>query len=179
MDIKLLVKVTSRAWSLKILSLLHEGVPGRQATLLTAAQASRTAFRLSLAHLIDLGLLERNPGHGHPLRPEYRLTPQGISAASMAHRIIKASEKSDGLSIVKKSWTVPVLALTARPQHFIDIKSSLPSITDRALSQSLTALQNQHWLSRDVDVTQRPLRPTYRAIEVGGIISKAVNIAPN
>lgn len=87
MDISLFVNITSRAWALPILSNLHTGVAGRQAPLLAATGASRTAFAQSMEHLISIGLLERNPGHGHPLRPEFRLTPSGIKAAAIAHKI--------------------------------------------------------------------------------------------
>ena len=59
MDIKLLVNLSSRAWSLNILALLHTGVPGRQAPLLAATSASRTSFASSLEHLVQLGLLEK------------------------------------------------------------------------------------------------------------------------
>lgn len=86
MDISQLVNITSRAWALPILSSLHTGVAGRQAPLLAATGASRTAFAQSMEHLISIGLLERNPGHGHPLRPEFRLTPPGIEAAAIAHK---------------------------------------------------------------------------------------------
>ncbi|MGB7270169.1 MAG: transcriptional regulator, partial [Albidovulum sp.] len=51
MDIVLFVNITSRAWALPILSNLHEGVAGRQAPLLAATGASRTAFSQSLDHL--------------------------------------------------------------------------------------------------------------------------------
>ena len=69
MDMEFLVKLTARAWSLSILARLDAGVPGRQAPLLAATGAGRTAFAQSLAHLHALGLLERNPGHGHlPLK---------------------------------------------------------------------------------------------------------------
>ena len=74
MDINLLVKITQRAWSMNILALMHEGTAGRQATLLAKTGAGRTAFAQSLHHLIELNLVQRNPGHGHPLRPEYILT---------------------------------------------------------------------------------------------------------
>lgn len=175
MDINTLVKITSRAWSLKILALMHKGVSGRQAPLLEAAQASRSAFGASLSHLIELKLLERNPGHGHPLRPEFRLTAKGAEFAEIAARITGAAPSSDESRLLKKSWTVPVLAVIETPRHFIEIKSELPSVTDRALSQSLTLLQQRDWLRRDVDVLSRPPRPIYQAANTGISISQAVN----
>ena len=176
MDINTLVKITSRAWSLKILALMHSGVPGRQAPLLSAANASRTAFVASLYHLVDLGLLERNPGHGHPLRPEFRLTPKGIEWARIAAEIIDAvPAPAEGL-ILRKSWSVPVLAVTRSPRHFIEIKSELQSVTDRALSQSLNLLHGQNWLEREVDITSRPPRPIYQATNIGSQISQAIGL---
>lgn len=176
MDINILVKVTSRAWALNILALLHAGVPGRQAPLLSASQASRTAFGASLAHLMDLNLLERNPGHGHPLRPEYRLTPKGAEIAKIAGRIVDAVPGSANAGIIRKSWTIPILAVTGRPQHFTDIKSKLFPVTDRALSQTLLQLHERDWLRRDVDSSKRPLRPTYTATNIGGRISEMINL---
>lgn len=175
MDINSLVKITSRAWSLKILALMHEGVPGRQAPLLAAAQASRTAFSASLNHLIELKLLERNPGHGHPLRPEFKLTPRGAEFAKIAESIVNAAPTSIDSGLLKKSWTVPVLAVIESPRHFIDIKAKLPTVTDRALSQSLNSLQQHDWLRRDVDVSKRPPRPIYQAVNTGIQISHVVN----
>ena len=96
MDIKLLVKISARAWSLDILAQMYRGVPGRQAALLSATQAGRTAFSKSLAHLVELGLVERNPGHGHPLRPEYRLTDRGKIAAAMADRVLQVPVPAGG-----------------------------------------------------------------------------------
>jgi len=176
MDINTLVKITSRAWSLKILALMHKGAPGRQAPLLSAAEACRTSFAASLKHLVELQLLERNPGYGHPLRPEFRLTVEGTQAAKVASEIIDAVPRPVETKILRKSWTVPILAVTESPRHFIEIKSDLSSITDRALSQSLHLLHERKWLHRDVDISKRPLRPVYRAINTGVNISKAVNL---
>ena len=139
MDIKTFVNITSRAWSLSILSSLHAGIAGRQASLLTATGASRTAFAQSMDHLIGLGLLERNPGHGHPLRPEFRLTPEGKKAAAMANRILSVSGE-DNLDLLRRSWTLPVLTSLHSPRRFNDIKRGLVTVTDRALSQSLKSM---------------------------------------
>ena len=174
MDIDVLVKVTSRAWSLNILALMHAGTPGRQAPLLAASGAGRTAFAQSLGHLIDLGLVERNPGHGHPLRPEYRLTPKGAEVAAVADRIAKAVPRPSERDLLRRAWTVPVLAVSQQPRCFSDIKNRLPAITDRALSQSLKLLQGRRWLERRVDPVIRPPRPLYQAANAGVLISRAV-----
>lgn len=176
MDIETLVKITSRAWSLKILALMHEGMPGRQAPLLSAAQASRTAFVASLLHLCDLELLERNPGHGHPLRPEYRLTANGILWGKIAAEIIDAASHPADNVILRKTWTVPVLAVTQSPRYFMEIKSELQSVTDRALSHSLSLLHEKNWLIRDVDISNRPPRPIYQATNIGIQISRTIGL---
>ena len=177
MDINILVKITSRAWALKILALLHQGLPGRQAPLLHAAQANRTAFAASLSHLVDLELLERNPGHGHPLRPEFRLTLQGAAIAKIAAEIVGVGSKPSEAAILRKSWTVPILAVTNTPLRFIEIKSELRSVTDRALSKSLGLLHEQKWLLRSVDESNWPPRPVYLAANRGNDISKAIALS--
>ncbi|MEO1249692.1 MAG: transcriptional regulator, partial [Pseudomonadota bacterium] len=118
MDIELLVKLTAKAWSLTILQSLKTGVPGRQAPLLAASGAGRTAFSQSLAHLIDLALLERNPGHGHPLRPEFRLTALGRQAAGLAAAIFDAAPTPADRALLRRRWTVPIMASLFGPRHF-------------------------------------------------------------
>ncbi len=176
MDITTLVKLTSRAWSLDILALLHSGTPGRQAALVSASGAGRTALVQSLGHLVDLRLLERNPGHGHPLRPEYRLTSKGTEAAVIAGKIKRAAPEPAGRNLLRRVWTVPVLVVSRTPRHFTQIKTDLNSITDRALSQSLKRLLEQRWLQRTVDTAIIPLRPLYKAADVGAQISRAAEI---
>ncbi len=174
MYIDTLVKITSRAWSLSILALMHGGTPGRQASLLAASGAGRTAFTQSLVHLIDLGLLERNPGHGHPLRPKYRLTQKGVEIARVAHRIKRVVSRPSERALLRRTWTLPVLAVSREPRYFTDIKNELVSITDRALSQSLKVLEAQNWMQRQIDNVTRPPRPLYQATNLGTQISLAV-----
>lgn len=177
MDIDALVKLTSRAWSLKVLALMHEGTPGRQAPLLAASGASRTAFAQSLRHLEGLGLLERNPGHGHPLRPEFRLTPAGQALAPIAHQIETAVRDETGAILLRKMWTVPLLAVANRPKVFSALKRELNPITDRALSKSLQDLNNQNWIERTVNVELHPPRPFYQVVNEGAEISHAIGLS--
>lgn len=170
MDIKSFVNITSRAWSLPILARLSDGTPGRQAPLLKATGATRTAFAQSLDHLIKLCLLERNPGHGHPLRPEFRLTQMGKEAASLALKIDKIVGDSDR-DLLRKAWTLPVLMVLKEPRYFGDIRRTLDPITDRALSQSLRTMEDRSWVQREVDDRARPPRPIYSSINLGQKIS--------
>lgn len=173
----MIVKVTSRAWALNILALMHSGTPGRQASLLVTTGAGRTAFAQSLGHLIDLNLLERNSGHGHPLRPEYRLTASGKKLAKMAEDINRIAGRSDDLLLLRRAWTVPILAVSQAPLHFGEFKDHLGSITDRALSQSLKRLEACQWLNREIDISQRPVRPLYQAANAGAKVSDAIGLS--
>lgn len=175
MDINDLVKVTARAWSLQVLALMHEGVPGRQASLIAASGAGRTAFGHSLRHLLELGLLERNPGHGHPLRPEFRLTPKGIEVAAVATKIMQTVVGPDDGALLRRMWTIPILATIQRPRYFSEIKIALAPITDRALSQSLQQLQTRTWVARQIDLGMRPPRPRYQVVNLGAQIGAVVH----
>ena len=177
MDIRTLVKLTSRAWSLSILAALHAGVPGRQAPLLKAAGSSRTAFASSLEHLVELELLERNPGHGHPLRPEFRLTQDGVKAAELASQIVKTVPDASEFTLLRRNWTLPILALTKTPRRFSGLRSDLVTVTDRALSKSLHQLEAQDWLQRDIDLSGRAPFPTYRAINRGIEVSQFIDLS--
>ncbi|KIC36791.1 winged helix-turn-helix transcriptional regulator [Leisingera sp. ANG-M7] len=173
MDIEAFVNITSKAWAMPILSCLHSGIAGRQAPLLAATGAGRTAFAQSMDHLIEIGLIERNPGYGHPLRPEFRLTQLGIAAAALAHKIQGVSTAEDQ-PLLRRSWTLPVLTSLHTPSQFSGIKRTLPTITDRALSQSLKSMEARNWVCRSVDSAARPPRSIYCAVNTGGRISRLI-----
>ncbi len=117
----------------------------------------------SLAHLVNLDLLERNPGQGHPLRPEFRLTAEGEQAATIAAAVFKAAPHPTDRALLRRRWTLPVLAVLPTPRPFGALKRDLPPITDRALSQSLKSLENHRWLKRRIEPDSRPPRALYRA----------------
>jgi len=129
-----------------------------------------------VSHLISLSLLERNPGHGHPLRPEFRLTPLGIKAAALANKIQGVTTKADQETL-RLSWTLPVLTTLYHAQHFNQIKCHLNPVSDRALSKMLILLGDKNWVRRSVDDTARPPRSQYRVVNKGRNI--CYTIAPH
>ncbi len=76
-------------------------------------------------------------------------------------------------SVIRRSWTVPILTELRKPLFFNEIRKGLPDITDRALSQSLQVLEGQNWVRRDI-IDMRPPRPQYSAVNDGLQISRAV-----
>jgi DNA-binding HxlR family transcriptional regulator len=175
MDITTLVNITSRSWCLTILKLMNEGTAGRQAPLLAQSGASRTSFAHSMSHLVALNLIERNPGHGHPPRPEFRLTVSGHKYAQLAKMIADTFPETHTPALLRRAWSIPILAASHAPRRFVEIKGQLPAITDRALSQSLQKLETQQWMARRIDETSHPVRPYYQAINEGRDISNAVS----
>jgi len=125
-----------------------------------------------MQHLIEIGLVERNPGHGHPLRPEFRLTQLGMSASATTHKLYQAAG-AEGQDLLRRSWTLPILATLHTACHFNDVKRRLPiKITDRALSQSLKLMEGRQWVQRRINSAERPPRSLYRAINTGALISQ-------
>ncbi|MEX0782458.1 MAG: winged helix-turn-helix transcriptional regulator [Dehalococcoidia bacterium] len=114
----------------------------RFVTLLNRTGASRDTLSDTLSHLIEEGVVAKNPGYGHPLRPEYTLTPFGESLGAPC---IKATEVMPALGIVDaalKKWPMLVLVAIARGgSRFGEIKELLPGITPRALTGALRDLQ--------------------------------------
>ena len=174
MDIMTLVKLTSKAWSLSILAQLDRGVAGRQAELIAATGAGRTAFSQSLDHLLELGLVERNPGHGHPLRPEFRLSAHGREPATIANRVYSVDMPPEQKQLLRRHWSLPVLVASRKPRYFGEIKSRLCPITDRALSQSIKLLETHDWLHREIDGSARPPRAMYQAANKGAEVTHAL-----
>ena len=111
-----------------------------------------------------------------PLRPEFRLTASGTEVAAVANKINAAAPLIKESTVLRRAWTIPVLAVSNKPRFFVELKSALPSITDRALSQSIKQLQANHLLERNVDTSKYPPRPLYQARDVGHEISQACNL---
>ena len=163
----LIVNVCSKAWALPILAAMGDGVPGRQATLLTATGAGRSAFAASMNHLIHLQLVRRRGGHGHPLRPEFELTQPGQAVAAFAWTAIQQLGTAEDKALLRRTWTYPVIAVLSREDAYGEVRRALSPITDRALSQSLQALEHAKWIARDVDAKARPPKPAYLTVGVG------------
>ncbi len=124
------------------------GTPGaRVIVLLNRLQVSRNALKAALNALDDLGLIERNPGYGHPLRPEYRLTDKGstVAPAAASYTVGMADRPSGRLK-----WSAPILRGLLNLSRFNALQQAL-GITPRAMTQTLKRLESDELISRSID----------------------------
>ena len=154
-----LVRLCERTWSLRVLDLLHQRGGARFVELASGTGASRPRLTAALEALIEAGLVIRNPGYGHPLRPEYILTERGRNAAEAATDCLAvASRWHDHADIIHRKWPLPILGSIGEDAcRFSALRSALPGVTARALSLTLTGLSSAGLLRREVLDSAPPL----------------------
>jgi DNA-binding HxlR family transcriptional regulator len=133
------------------------GGGGRVVELASALGASRGGVAGALRSLTDRGLLTRNVGHGHPLRPEYLLTSAGEAVATEAGRIVTLVGRWAIQDHAFRKWSLPVAyGLGEQGARFSELRSRLPGITDRALSDALRTLVTARLTIRSVEPSHPP-----------------------
>lgn len=162
-----LVKLCSRSWALTTLGLMAGGVSGRVSPLAAAAGCGRTSMSASVEHLVGLGLLEKNPGYGHPLRPEYRLTSRGQAVAEWALELESIIKSDREKALLRNKWSLPLISCIPDEVRYSDIRRQLVPVTDRALSSSLVRLADCRWISRKVAASMSPPIVSYRVLNAG------------
>jgi DNA-binding HxlR family transcriptional regulator len=110
----------------------------RFVVLVNRLELSRDSLRASLASLKQLDLVMKNPGYGHPLRPEYILTDRGKAVASVCADYM---QEACDINVLLRKWSAPILlALLHGHQRFNEIRAAL-EVTPRALTQALKLLE--------------------------------------
>ena len=146
-----IVRLFHHRWAAPVLAELHRSKGSRFVTLSNRLGLGRDSLRRTLAALIDAGLVMKNPGYGHPLRPEYVLTERGRTVAPGCARLISALERLDANDVGLKKWSMPaVLALADGECRFSELRKRLPEVTPRALTLALKDLGAAELVERRV-----------------------------
>jgi DNA-binding HxlR family transcriptional regulator len=146
-----LVVLFHNRWSVPILAELHRQRGSRFVTLTRTLGMSRESLRRTLAALMDGGLVGRNPGYGHPLRPEYVLTRAGTAIAAPCRPLVDTIRRRGLEEIAFKKWSLPaVYALGSEPRRFSELRELLPGISPRALTLALKDLEGAGLIERRV-----------------------------
>jgi DNA-binding HxlR family transcriptional regulator len=147
-----LIALFHHRWSAPVLAELLRQKGSRFAALAGTLGVGSDSLRRTLDSLLTLGLVARNPGYGHPLRPEYVLTVEGRRIAQRCARLLAASSDD----VLLRKWSLPVLAALRRPARFSELRAAVPSVTPRALTLALKDLQAAELVERRVEDAYPP-----------------------
>jgi len=144
-----LIELAHHRWNIPVIAELSRGPGAKFVTMANRLGASRASLSSSLAYLIRLGLVEKNEGHGHPMRPEYLLTPTGRDISEQCRALIRVLRRDDETDLAFRKWTLPLLAVIGdETRRFNELSGRLEGATPRAVTLGLKALLRAHWARR-------------------------------
>jgi len=155
-------------WAVPTLAALDAlGGGAKFVTLQRRLGASRDLLKQTLLALAEARLVSRNPGYGHPMRPEYVLTDTGHDLAPTCGVLVEKLQHLGVTDVGLKKWSLPVAhALEAAGGRFNRLRAALGDITPRALAQALRDLQQAGLVDRRL-VDDNPPRTEYRLTRRG------------
>jgi DNA-binding HxlR family transcriptional regulator len=164
-------RLTAGRWLVPLMAHVAVERGSRFAAMLEQLGLSRSVLAASLAALQEAGWLVRNPGHGHPLRPEYVLTPAGEPVAAFC-RSVMAQRRKLGLEPGQlPRWSLPlILRLDAAEARFSALRAALRPVTPRALSLTLKQML-------EVDLVNRALADEFPPIAIYGLTGRGRDLA--
>ena len=169
----LLVQLGSHRWLVPLLADLAAHKGARFVELIHRLGLSRDSLTRTLDAAVAIGWVQRNPGHGHPLRPEYILTEAGTAAATRAATIAGAQREIGLPPGATTRWSLPLVAgIGAGHDRFNALSRLLTPATPRALSQGLTALGKHGLVTREI-VDMRPPASRYDLTKSGALLAAA------
>jgi len=140
-----------RRWAVPVLTELEASRGAKFITLANRLGVGRETLAATLDDLVAMGWVTRNPGHGHPMRPEYLLTAEGRHLAPCSGRLLSTVRRLEIEPLAFRKWTMPVTYVLGRePRRFSELRAELPDITPRALTLSLKDMQRTELVRRDV-----------------------------
>ena len=168
-----LIDLVHNRWAVPVLAELHRTEGTRFVTLCRRTGAGGESVRRALAGLVARRLVSRNPGYGHPLRPEYVLTPAGARVAPACALLVDGLGALEIGEIGLNKWSMPVLAALGADRRFSELRGELPGVSPRALTLALKALADAGMVERTV-LASYPPRTVYRLADRARTLTPAL-----
>ena len=164
-------RLTSGRWLVPLMAHVGQEEGSRFAVMLARIGLSRSALAASLAQLQEAGWLRRNPGHGHPLRPEYILTPAGELVAAFCMKVMAERERLGLEPSQMPRWSLPLISTLGRDRaRFSALRTSLAPVTPRALSLTLKQMLS-------TALVERALEDEFPPIAIYGLTGRGLSLA--
>ncbi|MDJ0701264.1 MAG: winged helix-turn-helix transcriptional regulator [Woeseiaceae bacterium] len=171
-----LIQLVHHRWNVPVIAELHRRSGAKFVTLANSLGASRNSLTVSLNDLIDQGYVQRNPGHGHPMRPEYLLTNKGEAVGKYCLRLARLIDRRDDADLGYRKWTLPLVAAIGHGvRRFGELRDTLgDAATPRATTLGLKAMLAADWAERTL-IDDYPPTAGYRLVAKGRRILRPVN----
>jgi len=158
-----LLELCTRRWAIPVLAVLAGSGGAKFVTLCRTLDLPPETMSRTLQALIGFDLVMRNPGYGHPMRPEYILTPLGEAVGPACRRFVARVRELNIDDACRPRWAIPILHQLGRgPRRFGELKAGLPGVTPRALARGLRDLTRAGLIERLVDERTSPPCVSYR-----------------
>jgi DNA-binding HxlR family transcriptional regulator len=164
-------RLTAGRWLVPLMAHVAAEQGSRFAVMLARLGLSRSVLVASLATLQGAGWLIRNPGHGHPLRPEYVLTEAGAPVAAFCRQVMAGRERLGLEPGQLPRWSLPLIArLDGDTARFSALRDALRPVTPRALSLTLKQMLQ-------VELVDRVLEDEFPPIAIYGLTGRGRELA--
>ena len=148
-DFSSLIALVHRRWNIPILAELHRQKGAKFVSLANSLDVGRASLSASLNDLIESGLVARNTGHGHPMRPEYLLTESGREIGAVCGELMRGFRTAPDVDLALRKWTLPIVVTIGDDVcRFSDVRKSLGDVTPRAIALALKAMSERNWVRR-------------------------------
>jgi DNA-binding HxlR family transcriptional regulator len=159
-------------WALPIVVHLDATGGSRFVPLANQLGLSRDALRRTLDALIAAEVVVRNPGYGHPTRPEYILTDKGRRLAPACAGVLRELQRRGIEEVVLKKWAMPIVAALEGESRYGELRR-IVGATPRALTLALKELVTHGLVERQVHEGFPP-STTYRLTRESRTLRKQV-----
>ncbi len=145
-----LIRLVHHRWNVPVVAELQRRSGAKFVTLVNSLGASRNSLTVSLNDLIEQGYVRRNPGYGHPMRPEYLLTGHGETVGKCCLRLARLVDQRGEAELSYRKWTLPLVAAIGEGvRRFGEIRAMLGrSATPRATTLGLKSMLLADWVER-------------------------------
>lgn len=174
-DLTALIDLVHHRWNIPIVAELHARSGAKFVTLVNSLELGRSSLSSSLHNLIELEIVRKNVGHGHPMRPEYLLTDRGHEIGADCEKLVRAVKQRRAGDFAFQKWTLPLIAAIGNHvARFNELRTLLDDASPRAVTLALKTLLTRKWIARNI-IDDYPPAAGYELLEAGRPVLKCVN----
>lgn len=174
-DLSALIDLVHHRWNIPVVAEIHARSGAKFVTLANSLPIGRSALSASLHDLIALGIVTRNEGHGHPMRPEYVLTKVGEQLGVDCEELVRVVTRRRAGDIAFHKWTLPIVAAIGdQSVRFNEVRSALESASPRAVTLTIKSLLERKWIMRNI-IDDYPPAAGYQLMATGRRILTCVD----